>query len=90
MPGKSQLHLVGRDAGAVIGHAHAAPAPALDGDRDVARAGIQRVLDQLFDHGGRPLDHFAGGDLRGDGLGQDTNRHKQGLGKYLGQRRRRA
>ena len=32
------------------------------------RAGVERVLDQLLDHAGRPLDHLAGGDAV-DGLG---------------------
>ena len=38
----------------------------LELDGDVARAGVERVLDQLLDHRGGPLDHLAGGDLVGD------------------------
>ena len=37
--------------------------PALDIHLDVARAGIEAVLDQLLDRRGRALDHLAGGDL---------------------------
>jgi len=32
-------------------------------NRDAARAGIDRVLDQLLDDRGGTLDDFAGGDL---------------------------
>ena len=38
-------------------------AAGLELDRDAARAGVERVLDQLLDHRGRALDHLAGGDL---------------------------
>ena len=39
------------------------PSPAgLDGDLDAARAGVERVLDQFLDGGGRALHHLAGGD----------------------------
>ena len=35
----------------------------LDGDGDAAGAGVERVLDQLLDDRGRPLDDLARGDL---------------------------
>src|SRR5258705_12617069 len=35
----------------------------LHGDRDAMRAGVNRILDQLFDDGGGPLDDLAGGNL---------------------------
>jgi hypothetical protein len=35
----------------------------LDGDVDACGACIERILDQLFHHGGRPLDHLASGNL---------------------------
>ena len=38
----------------------------LDRDGDAARAGVERVLDQLLDDRGRPLDDLAGGDLVGE------------------------
>ncbi len=41
------------------------------------RAGIDRVLDELLDDRGRPLDHLAGGDLVGQVRGQPMNaRHR--------------
>ena len=42
-------------------------AAAANVDPDCARAGVERVLDQLLDDRGRPLDHLAGGDAGGDG-----------------------
>ena len=36
-------------------------------------SGVERVLDQLLDHGGRPLDHLAGGDLVHEVLGQPAD-----------------
>ena len=50
-----------------------AEAAALDFDREVARAGVERIFDQLLDRGGRPLDDFAGRNLAGHLLGQDVN-----------------
>ena len=38
----------------------------LDVDREPRRAGVDRVLDQLLDDRGRPLDDLAGGDLVGE------------------------
>ena len=42
----------------------------LDVNREPARAGVDRVLDQLLDDRGRPLDDLAGGDLVGEVGGQ--------------------
>ena len=44
-----------------------------------ARAGIERILDELLDHAGRPLHHLAGGDAVDDALGQLADWHA-GLG----------
>ncbi len=38
-------------------------AAGVERDGDAARAGVERVLDQLLDHRSRSLDHFAGSDL---------------------------
>ena len=38
----------------------------LDVNRQPPRAGVDRVLDQLLDDRGGPLDDFAGGDLVGE------------------------
>ena len=58
--------LIGRDAAVVVAHADAVAAATLDQDFDAGRAGVERVLDQLFDHAGGTFDHLAGGDLSGD------------------------
>jgi hypothetical protein len=60
---ESQRRIVARHAAAVVAHAHQTPAPAFDLDRDLRRAGVEGVFAQLLDHGGRALDHLAGGDL---------------------------
>ena len=44
-------------------------------DLDAMCAGIQRVLDQFLDHGRRPLDDFAGGNLVDKGVRQLADRH---------------
>ena len=53
--------------------------PAVQRHLDPAGAGVDRVLDQLLDHRGRPLDHLAGGDAVGDGFGQAADR---GIGRF--------
>jgi hypothetical protein len=47
---------------AVVVHRQRHQAALLQRDGDLARAGVQRVLDQLLDDGGRPLDDLARGD----------------------------
>ena len=44
-------------------------------DVDAPRTGVQRVLHQLLDHGSRPFDDFAGGDLVDEGVGKLADRH---------------
>ena len=51
---------------AIVVDANQLLAAELDGDGDAPRAGVDGVLDQLLDDGGRPLDDFAGGDLVGE------------------------
>ena len=48
---------------AVIGDRDQRTAAVAQGDVDATRAGIERVLDQLFDDRGRSFDDLAGGDL---------------------------
>ncbi len=55
---------------AVVAHANQRLAPVLQLDADRSGAGIEAVLDQLLDDGGRPLDDFARRDLIGDGPGK--------------------
>ena len=63
VPAKRQLDLIRGDAVAVVGDEDAFGAAAVELDEHVARPGVDRVLDQLFDHRGRPLDDLARGDL---------------------------
>ncbi len=76
--GQRQFILV--DAAAVVTHPDALPAALLDIDLDAAGTGIQAVLQQFLDHGRRPLDDLAGGDLvdqlRGQYLNTHQNRHR--------------
>jgi hypothetical protein len=70
-----QRQVLGGDAVAVVTDANQANAAFLQLDVDPPGAGIERVFHQLFDHRRRPLDHFTGGDLVDQGIGQKTNRH---------------
>src|SRR6266536_6021817 len=57
----------------IISHFKQPPATAFDFDRDAACTGVDRILDQLFCHRGRPLDYFTGGDLIGDVIRENAN-----------------
>jgi hypothetical protein len=70
-----ERQLRGRDAGAVVAHAQQPDAALLDVDRDVPRAGIERVLDQFLGDRGRALDDLAGGDLVDERVCEDADRH---------------
>jgi hypothetical protein len=65
MPANAQRGVGRRHAFAVVDHPHARHAPGLDLDDDAPRAGVDRVLQQLFDHAGRPLDDLSRRDLIG-------------------------
>src|SRR5205085_2137786 len=62
--------LLFRYADAVVGHANEPQAATAYLHANIARARVQRVLNQLFDDRDRPLDHLTGGDTLGDILGQ--------------------
>ena len=70
---EAEQGVIAAHAEAVIGHAHEAPAAGLHFDGEAARAGVEGVLNEFLDHAGRALDHFAGGDLVGDVLGEQAN-----------------
>src|SRR6185437_4007955 len=59
--------------GAVVGDADQLHPARLHVDSDAPRAGVDRVLHQLLDHAGRPLDHLPRGDLVGEIVGQDAD-----------------
>ena len=65
----------GGDAAAVVAHADQADAAFLQVDLDAARAGVERVLHQFLDHGRRPFDDLAGGDLVDQGVGELADGH---------------
>src|SRR6266516_2321372 len=54
-----ELRVVAIHPRAVVAHANQRLAPVLQLDADRPGAGIEAVLDQLLDDGGRPLDDFA-------------------------------
>ncbi len=66
MAGHGQRQLVGPDAAPIVADAHQFAPPLLHRHVDVGRAGIDGVFQQFLDDAGRPLDHFARGDLVDD------------------------
>ena len=68
MPHERQVNLLGRHAGAVVAHADELPPGVLQVHGYGGGAGVDGVLDQLLDHRGRALDHFAGRDLIDQGV----------------------
>ena len=57
----------------VVGDADEAHAAVLEVDRDPARAGVERVLDELLHDRRRALDDLAGGDLHRERLRKDLH-----------------
>ena len=78
MPLDRKREIGASHAFAVIGDADQPAAAAIGEHVDAARAGVERVLDQLLDHARRPFDHLAGGDAVDDGLGQLADGHFAG------------
>ncbi|MNM35004.1 hypothetical protein D3C81_456660 [compost metagenome] len=70
--GQRQLFLV--DAASVVGDGDAFHAAFFQAHRDLRGARVERVFQQLLDHGRRPLDHLAGGDLRNQLVRQGLDR----------------
>jgi hypothetical protein len=60
---QSDSDLLRPNADAVVAHAYQTAAAALQFDVDAPCGGVQGILDQLLDHGRRPLDYLAGSDL---------------------------
>ena len=63
----TRARVLGRHPLAVVFDPHETLPAQLDVDLNAPRAGVDRVFEELLDDRGRPLDHFAGGDLSGDG-----------------------
>src|SRR5215470_1271723 len=70
-----EVEIVARHAFAVVADADQPPPAAVGEHLDAARAGIERILDELLDHAGRTFHHFAGGDAVDHGLGELADRH---------------
>ena len=73
VPGNAQAVVLDHDG------AHAAGGQA---NVDLRGAGIERVVHQLAHHGGRALDHLAGGDLADQFVGQLADRAARGHRKH--------
>ena len=58
-----ELRVLRSHAGSVVGDGDEVAAAAADLDAHARRTGVERVLDELLDHGSRAFDHLAGGDL---------------------------
>jgi hypothetical protein len=67
---EGERQFVGGDAAAVVFDEDGAHASGGEMDRDPRRAGIERVVDELPDDGGRALDDLAGCDLAHQRIGQ--------------------
>ncbi len=82
--------LLARDAAAVVLDRDQPHAAREQAHRDLARAGIERIVDQLAHHRRRALDHLAGGDLADQLVGQFADRSARcarggfGLGAWQG------
>ena len=74
-----ERQLVARDAGAVVFHLDAAHAALVERHGDAGCPGVEAVLEQLLEHRGRPLDHFAGRDLRDEELRQHADGAHHGI-----------
>ena len=71
VPLEREQDVVAVHSAAVVGHADELAPAVLDRDVHRGRAGVERVLHQLLDHGRGPLDDLAGRDLVGDGAGEN-------------------
>ncbi len=69
MPFEAEQGIVAAHPHPVIPDTHQAPPARLDLDLDPCRAGVQRILDQLLNYAGRPLNDLSSRDLVGYLLG---------------------
>ena len=70
MPLEAEQRIVPAHPGAVVGYANQAAPARPDFNGDFLGLGIQGVFHEFLHDAGRPLHHFAGGDLVGDLLGK--------------------
>ncbi len=77
---EGQPRVLRRHPRAVVAHEDALHAPAVDLHVDARRRPVERVLDELLDRRGRPLDDLAGGDAVDDGaLEPMDSRHRSSV-----------
>ena len=77
VPLDREAQVLAADAVAVVGHADAPDAAALEVDVDLRRARVERVLEQFLQRRRRALDDLARGDLVDEVVGQRSNsRHE--------------
>ena len=74
-----EVEVGARHALAVVADADEPAAAAVGQHLDAARAGIERILDELLDHARRPLHHLAGGDAVDQGFGKLADGHVNSL-----------
>jgi hypothetical protein len=80
---QAEQGVVAAHAHSVIGHADEAASAGLDFDGQAGGLGVEGIFHQFFDHAGRAFDDFAGGDLVGHLLGQQTDAVHLPSGKAL-------
>ena len=71
-----EVEIIGAHAATVVDDADQPPPARLDCDLDMARAGVERVLDKLLRGGGGPLDDLAGGDAVDEERVETADRHE--------------
>jgi hypothetical protein len=62
VPLEREAHLVRRHPAAVVGHFDQLEPARRQPHRDLRRSGVERILDDLLERAGRPLDDLAGSD----------------------------
>lgn len=67
---------------AVIGHTDQSNSAALDTNLDIGGSGVDAVFDEFFRDGSGAFDDFAGGNLAGEGFGEETDFSHEIEGAY--------
>ena len=70
---KGQQSVVAHHAAPIVGNADQLAAARLHFHPDAGGAGVQRILEQLFDHRRGAIDHLARRNLVGDLVGEDVD-----------------
>ena len=73
MPLEGKQRIIAAHPCAVVGHADEAAASGLHFDRDARCPRVEGILDEFFDHTGRTLHYFPGGDLIRHVFGQESD-----------------